>query len=1074
LNSLIDDLKKEIARGQTVVIIGAGVSIGATNRHKCASWTGLLHDGVDRCVELNRLPSAMTESLRSHIDSGDLDFLLSAAEVVSKKLGAPDDGEYRRWLRETIGALKAENKEVIQALSDLGAILATTNYDNLIEEVTGLPPITWKDSARVERVLRGDEKGVLHLHGYWQNPQSVILGIRSYEQVLGDDHAQTLQRAVAALKSILFVGCGEGLSDPNFGSLLEWTGKVFAGSEYRCFRLALDNERELIQQQHSNQQRLFVLSYGQKHDDLAGFLRGLKPESKTAEPLRPAAPFFRLPARPRCFGREDDLKAMVAELLTDQPKPIPILGAAGIGKSTLALAAMHDKQVAVRYGERRYFIRCDGIKTRNNLAGEIARLIGLDPSPNIEPAVLYELANAPAILALDNAETPWEADTLPVEELLGQLASVSKLALIASIRGSERPGGVRWREAFHPVALRLPAARETFLDIAGRNFATDPRLDELLEAIDCVPLAIMLIAHASEGEPNLENVWQRWQAERTTMLRRAGGKERLTNIEVSYEFSINSPRRTHGALRLLRLLALLPSGLAAKDLSLVMRRDGPAAASVLRKLGMIFDESERLRLLAPLREYVRAKYEPEPFDQQRLVSHFMGMAETLGYKVGEEGGAEAVKQLTPEAFNIEEILSFELKKRSPQKAINATLAWAGIVKHTGIGSTVVLEHAATAALNNNLLMLTAHCVFRQGEITFVRSDYAVAAARYEESLQIYRGIGDTLGEANCIRGFGNVADSRSDYETAEAKYEEALQIYRGIGDTLGEANCIQNLGRVADSRSDYETAEARYEEALRIHRRVGNALGEANCIQSLGSVADSRSDYETAEAKYEEALQIFRKVGNALGEANCIGGLGGVAQSRSDYETAASRYEEALQIFRRIGNARGEANCLHGLGNVADSRSDYETAEAKYEEALQIYRRIGDTLGEANCFHGQGKISLSQSDFEIATERFNQALNIYRKIGALRNEAECLFDMGRLALAQKDRATAHSYFEQAATLFHKIDNPLWLSKTYLRLVRLTDDEAERKMHLETAHSLQERLATADVMRLLEEETGGEE
>jgi uncharacterized protein HemY len=82
--------------------------------------------------------------------------------------------------------------------------------------------------------------------------------------------------------------------------------------------------------------------------------------------------------------------------------------------------------------------------------------------------------------------------------------------------------------------------------------------------------------------------------------------------------------------------------------------------------------------------------------------------------------------------------------------------------------------------------------------------------------------------------------------------------------------------------------------------------------------------------------------------------------------------------------------------------------------------------------------------------------------------------MGRLALAQKDRATAHSYFEQAATLFHKIDNPLWLSKTYLRLVRLTDDEAERKMHLETAHSLQERLATADVMRLLEEETGGEE
>jgi hypothetical protein len=63
-------------------------------------------------------------------------------------------------------------------------------------------------------------------------------------------------------------------------------------------------------------------------------------------------------------------------------------------------------------------------------------------------------------------------------------------------------------------------------------------------------------------------------------------------------------------------------------------------------------------------------------------------------------------------------------------------------------------------------------------------------------------------------------------------------------------------------------------------------------------------------------------------------------------------------------------------------------------------------------------------------------VEIYKEIGVLRSEAECLFDMGRLALAQKDRATANSYFEQAATLFHKIDNPLWLSKTFLRLAHL--------------------------------------
>jgi hypothetical protein len=71
------------------------------------------------------------------IRSDDLDNLLSAATKVSSKLRGPDGGEYRRWLRETVGSLQAQNQEVIEALHHFGVQLATTNYDGLIEEVTG-------------------------------------------------------------------------------------------------------------------------------------------------------------------------------------------------------------------------------------------------------------------------------------------------------------------------------------------------------------------------------------------------------------------------------------------------------------------------------------------------------------------------------------------------------------------------------------------------------------------------------------------------------------------------------------------------------------------------------------------------------------------------------------------------------------------------------------------------------------------------------------------------------------------------------------------------------------------------
>jgi hypothetical protein len=127
-----------------VAIVGAGVSIGATKNHAVASWQGLLHHGVDRCRGLptTGVTAAMAPLLHSQIDAGDLDMMLAVAEVISAKLGAPHGGEWRRWLRETVGALRPQRRDVLEALRDLGVTLATTNYDGLLEEITGLRAVT--------------------------------------------------------------------------------------------------------------------------------------------------------------------------------------------------------------------------------------------------------------------------------------------------------------------------------------------------------------------------------------------------------------------------------------------------------------------------------------------------------------------------------------------------------------------------------------------------------------------------------------------------------------------------------------------------------------------------------------------------------------------------------------------------------------------------------------------------------------------------------------------------------------------------------------------------------------------
>jgi SIR2-like domain len=282
---LEQDLELEIERGRVVVVVGSGVSVGATGNRPVASWVGLLEDGISRCEQLFlTLPDDWGSGLRAKLHSGEAEDLLSAADEVARTLGAPGGGEYRRWLRETVGGLTVEHREVIAALKDLDVPIATTNYDSLIEEATGLEPVTWRDDARVVRVLRRDETGILHLHGHWEDSESVVLGIHSYDDVLGDARAQFLQQAITAFNSLLFVGCGEGLKDPNFSALRRWLVQ-FAGWEYRHFRLALQSEARAVAAEHEPAEHIVVVVYGRRHEDLAPFLRKLRPaRPPTPEP----------------------------------------------------------------------------------------------------------------------------------------------------------------------------------------------------------------------------------------------------------------------------------------------------------------------------------------------------------------------------------------------------------------------------------------------------------------------------------------------------------------------------------------------------------------------------------------------------------------------------------------------------------------------------------------------------------------------------------------------------------------------------------------------------------------------
>jgi predicted ATPase len=142
-----------------------------------------------------------------------------------------------------------------------------------------------------------------------------------------------------------------------------------------------------------------------------------------------------LPSEPKIFhGRESGLSEILESFSHGTPR-IAILGAGGMGKTSLATAVLHHSQIAQKYGQHRLFVACDSAATKVELAALIGAHLGLKPGKDLTgPVVQNFSSSSPSLIVLDNLETLWEPANSrgDIEEFLSLLTDVEHLALIVS------------------------------------------------------------------------------------------------------------------------------------------------------------------------------------------------------------------------------------------------------------------------------------------------------------------------------------------------------------------------------------------------------------------------------------------------------------------------------------------------------------------------------------------------------------------------------------------------------------------------------------------------------------------
>ncbi|KAJ7848600.1 P-loop containing nucleoside triphosphate hydrolase protein, partial [Mycena olivaceomarginata] len=373
-----------------------------------------------------------------------------------------------------------------------------------------------------------------------------------------------------------------------------------------------------------------------------------------------------LPSEPKIFhGRESEVSDILDLLKAKTPR-IAILGAGGMGKSSIARVLLHHPAITATYQQNRFFIGCGSTTTKLELVSLIGTHIGLKLGKDPIQEVLKHLSNnPPSLLILDELEMLWESAESrgDIEELLSLLTDINHLALMITMRGAERPAKVQWTRPFLlPLKpLDQKAARLTFTDIADDRHDLD-EVDKILSLTDNMPLAINLLAHLVDSE-GCSNVLLRWEKEKTSVISEGFDKRSNLNLSISLSLSSSRIKLLPQSQELLSLLGMLPDGLSDVDLvqSKLPLKHPLKCKAVLMSTALAYsDENKQLKVLMPIREYIQQYQRPEDQLVHTLLKHFQDLLHLFVQYLGTESSPSTVRRIKSNFANIQNLLRWGL------------------------------------------------------------------------------------------------------------------------------------------------------------------------------------------------------------------------------------------------------------------------------------------------------------------------------------------------------------------------------------------------------------------------------
>jgi len=620
--------------------------------------------------------------------------------------------------------------------------------------------------------------------------------------------------------------------------------------------------------------------------------------------------------------------------------PIALVGAGGIGKTSITLTALHDDRIKRRFGVNRRFIRCDKFPVSlPNFLRRLSEAIGasIENPEDLTPLRPF-LSSRDMFIVLDNAESildPHVASAKEIYAAVEELSQLDNICLCITSRIYTVPPDCKWLAI--PV-LSMEAACDTFYRIYQHGERSD-LINNILTQLDLHPLSITLLATVAHHNGwGIDRLASEWNRHRTDMLQtdHTGGLAATIGLSLS---SLTFQELGPDARDLLGVVAFSPQGVYESNIAQLF----PTIAgreNMFDKfcvLSLAYRSDGFITMLAPIRDHLSPK---DPASSPLLCSTKDRYFTRLSVRIepGEPGFEEA-RWIRLEDGNVEHLLDVFTTIDAGSGGVWSVCGYFMEHLYWHKPRLVVLGPKIEALAGGHHSKL--ECLFQLSRLFQAVGNVAERKRLLARILKLSREQGDDRQLARALRHLSNVHLEMGLFKEGMEQAKEASEICERLGDTAERARCLKELAWLLHYDGQLDDAEEVAFRAIDLFREKGKEHQVCACHRLLGAIYYSKGETKEAIHHLEVALEIATPF-------NWLNQLFPVRYSMAELSSNEGRFDDAHAHIEQAKLHATNDNYTHGLACATRLQAEvwhrqhrFEEARSEASSAVEIFEKLG-------------------------------------------------------------------------------------------------------------------------------------